>query len=81
MTWFSETLSGIFQCTLVAYSWDKSIEGGYCVNQIALYKYWSLPNFITDAIMLGLPLPTVWRLNTPRVQKIGLTVTFLLGGT
>lgn len=34
---------------------------------------------VTDVVMLVLPMQTIWELNTLRYQKIGLTVTFLLG--
>ena len=40
----------------------------------------SIQNAITDLIMLGLPLPIVWKLNTSRSRKIELTVVFLMGG-
>ena len=79
MTWTAETLSAIFQCKPITYLWDKASSDGYCVNQIALYAYWSIPNRITDAVMIVLPLPTVWNLRAPRAQKVGLTFTFLLG--
>lgn len=68
-----------FQCSPVAYAWDKTIRGGTCINEQAYYRYISLPNVITDAVMLVLPLPLVWRLHTSLSQKIGLTVIFLTG--
>lgn len=78
MTWICETLSAIFQCTPVHSIWDKSIHG-HCVDQDAMFRFWSIPNIITDAIMLILPLPLVWKLQLPFDQKVGLTFTFLLG--
>ena len=44
-----------------------------------MYKYWSVPNIVTDVVMLILPMPVIWRLKISRAQKAGLTVTFLLG--
>lgn len=65
-------------CTPLASKWDRSIQG-HCIYRIALYRYVSLPNLLTDFLMLGLPLPVIWRLHTGRSQKIGLTITFLTG--
>jgi hypothetical protein len=78
-TWIAETFSAIFQCWPVEYVWDKSIEGGHCVNQNALFQFWSVPNIATDTAMLVLPMPTIWNLQMSKIQKLGLTFTFLLG--
>jgi hypothetical protein len=78
-TWIAETFSAIFQCWPVEYIWDKSIEGGHCVNQNALFQFWSVPNIATDMAMLVLPMPTIWNLQMSKIQKLGLTFTFLLG--
>jgi len=70
----------IWQCSPVAYAWDKTIPGGHCSNNVQAHIRWgSLPNIITDVVMLILPLPVVWKLNTSRRSKIGLTITFLTG--
>lgn len=39
----------------------------------------SVPNIVTDLIMLLLPMPVIWRLKLPTKQKIALTGVFLLG--
>jgi len=78
-TWLALTITVIFQCMPVAFSWDKTIQGGHCVNQDALYAYWSVPNIITDLIILFLPIPEVWNLHIGKLQKTGLIFTFLLG--
>ena len=39
----------------------------------------SSQNAITDLVMLVLPLPSIWHLNTTRSKKIGLTIVFLTG--
>lgn len=64
-------------CTPIAYNWDKHIAGGYCADLNASYKWASVPNIITDGMMLVLPLPAVWRLGLTARQKWGLTVTFM----
>lgn len=75
----SDMITGGTLCTPIAYLWDKTIPGGHCVNIPEFYRWGTLPNAITDLMMLVLPLPIVWRLNTTTRIKVGLTITFLTG--
>ncbi|KAK4867733.1 hypothetical protein LT330_001243 [Penicillium expansum] len=72
-------LAAIFQCSPIAYAWDKTIVGGSCFNQQAFFRFVSPPNIITDVLILVMPLPYVWRLHTHIGQKVALTGVFLLG--
>jgi hypothetical protein len=44
-----------------------------------MFRYGSIPNLVTDVVVLILPLPLVWGLHVSSKEKIGLLVTFLLG--
>jgi hypothetical protein len=72
--------TAIFQCSPIAYAWDKSIKRGTCINELNYFRWISLPNVITDLAMLILPLPLVWKLHTSSGQKVGLTVIFITDG-
>ena len=72
-------LAAIFQCSPIAYTWDRTIVGGSCFNQEAFYRYVSPPNILTDVLILVMPLPYVWKLHTRVGQKVALTGIFLLG--
>ncbi|KAL4737912.1 hypothetical protein BDV11DRAFT_190637 [Aspergillus similis] len=72
--------AAVFQCSPVQYTWDKEIPGGSCFNQQAFYRYVSPPNIFTDFVILVMPMPVVWRLQTRLTQKLALTGVFLLGG-
>lgn len=73
-------LVAIFECTPVAYFYDKTIPNGHCNIDTNKYFQWaSMPNVITDVAMLILPLPVIWKLQTSKNNKIGLTLTFLTG--
>lgn len=65
-------------CKPLAFKWNKTIQG-HCIDQVASYRYVSLPNLITDLIILILPHPVIWHLHTGRIQKVALTITFLTG--
>ena len=75
----ANTFVAIFQCSPVAYEWNKSIQGGRCIDDIAFARYMTIPNVVTGAIMLVMPLPLSWRLNLTVSARIGLTATFLHG--
>lgn len=66
----------IFQCKPISALW-KEIVRTNCVNTQVFFEYSSFPNFITDIIMLVTPLPEIWRLNTSKNMKLGVTITFL----
>jgi hypothetical protein len=68
-----------FQCSPVAYQWDKSILGGKCINVLAFYRWMSFPNIATDIVGLLLPLPMIWRLHVTRHKKVGITIMFITG--
>lgn len=72
--------SAILQCSPVQFAWDKSIKGGTCFNQTAFFRYVSLPQILTDVVILIMPLPFVWKVQTRMTQKVALTGVFLLGG-
>ena len=79
-SWFGSTIAGIFQSLPVGCQWDPT-AGANChsFDILAFFRYLSIPNIVTDVVMLVLPLPMVWRLKLPHTQKIGLTCVFLTG--
>lgn len=74
----SEVLVAIFQCQPIAYQWNKALDGK-CIDQLAYYRWVSVPNVIHDVFMLILPLPVVWSLRVELRQKLALTFVFLIG--
>ena len=78
-TGVANTLVAVFQCCPVAYEWNKSVQGGKCIDGVAFARYMTMSNVVTGAIMLVMPLPLSWRLNLTVSAKITLTATFLHG--
>ncbi|OAA36444.1 integral membrane protein [Metarhizium rileyi] len=39
----------------------------------------AVPTIVTDFVMLALPVPYIWRLQLPHMQKFGLACVFLVG--
>lgn len=78
-TGVANTFVAIFQCTPVAYEWDKSVQDGRCIDVVAFARYMTIPNVVTGAIMLIMPLPLAWKLNLEISAKLALTATLLHG--
>lgn len=81
--WISFILSVQLECRPVQYFWDKSIPGGHCISHRAseIQKYTlAAATTITDIIVWLLPLPWLWRLQLNPRKKVGIVVTFALGG-
>ena len=69
----------MFQCTPIAFYWDKTIDG-HCINVSPFYVSVTVVNLAADVMIVTMPIPIVWGLNTSAGRKIGLTFVFVLGG-
>ncbi|CAG7951392.1 unnamed protein product [Penicillium olsonii] len=71
-------LAGCFNCIPTEKAWHPMIEGG-CMNLSKFYYGLQIPNIATDAIILIMPMPVVWKLPISKPQKMGLSAIFVLG--
>lgn len=78
LVWLASLILAFTECQPFEYSWNKWIPG-HCIDLMILFRYISGLNLASDLAILILPLPIIWGLHTSRVQKIGLTLTFLTG--
>ncbi|KAL8925809.1 MAG: hypothetical protein Q9208_003306 [Pyrenodesmia sp. 3 TL-2023] len=69
-----------FQCTPVAFTWDRTIPGGHCIDFRAFSRFTAIMNIVTDILILAMPMPIVWSLHLEKSKKIGICALFLLGG-
>jgi hypothetical protein len=74
-----EIIALFLACQPFAAFWRAFIPGSRCVDLAAAYAYGSIPNIITDVVMLFMPMPVIWSLHTSIETKIQLTFTFFLG--
>ncbi|KAH8802593.1 putative PTH11-typeG-protein-coupled receptor [Xylogone sp. PMI_703] len=72
------SLTTIFQCTPVRFSWDKTIPGE-CINIKAFWYGQSGWNTLMDVVVLVLPIPVIVKLQMNRQAKLGLLLVFILG--
>jgi hypothetical protein len=65
-------------CRPFKYNWDKSIPGT-CGDVHGFWKGNTIPNLLTDFVLVIIPLPSVYRLNVKLYVKIGVGLTFMAG--
>ncbi len=69
----------MFPCRPVRGFYDFSVPAR-CIDSVKFYWAQAVLNIATDAIILVLPLPMVWRLQTTLSRKIAISLLFMLGG-
>jgi hypothetical protein len=72
-------LSAALQCVPISMLWDATVKGR-CINVNLFYYANASLNIITDTIIYVLPLPTLWKLQLPVIQRVGLCGVLSLGG-
>ncbi|EKG21123.1 hypothetical protein MPH_01542 [Macrophomina phaseolina MS6] len=70
---------GVFQCTPPKAFWDRTIRAT-CINQIAYFFIAASLSIITDFAIILLPIPALRSLHVSRSRKIGLILSFAIGG-
>ena len=79
--WYlTSALVGCFQCYPARYLWDRTIPGGSCIPENALWIGSSVSSLLTDAAILCLPMPLIWKLRVTWRQRLAISGLFLLGG-
>ncbi|KAH7034009.1 hypothetical protein B0J12DRAFT_582382 [Macrophomina phaseolina] len=71
--------TGIFQCTSVHRSWDKTVKGR-CFDSPAYYYFAAVANIIADLAIIVLPISALSRLHLPKSREMGFIVLFALSG-
>ena len=78
MTSISLVVAACFQCTPIAFWWDRTIPGGRCFDVQAFFHAQALPGFVLDLAIMALPMPTIWHLKMPLVKRLALVAVFLV---
>lgn len=72
-------LSAALQCIPISMLWDVTVKGR-CIKVNLFYYANAALNITTDMIIYILPLPTLWKLQLPIIQRVGLCGVLGLGG-
>lgn len=76
----TNTTVSLAACRPFRANYDPTVPGHKCIDKEAFFVWTSLPNIITDVVMLVLPLPIVWSIQTTNPIKVALSFTFVVGG-
>jgi len=71
-------LETLLLCRPFAYNWDSSIKG-VCGDRNATFVIAGTLNLVTDLMVMGLPLPHIWKLQLSLGKKLALCFVFCLG--
>ena len=72
-------LTCALQCRPLRGYWDKSVPA-VCIDGTTYFIVNQTFNVIMDFVILGLPLPIIWRLKRSWQDKLALSCVFALGG-
>lgn len=79
IAWLIATiLVSIFSCNPVQGFWTHQADAK-CINSEHFYIGNAVPNIITDAFILALPIRMIWGLHTSKFERVALTFIFMLG--
>lgn len=68
-----------FVCNPPRKAYDFKVQGGSCFEAAILYMATAVSNIVTDTILFVLPIPMVYQLHMPKVQKLGAIIVFGIG--
>jgi hypothetical protein len=70
----------LFACRPISASWNpKLLPTAICLNRGAIYIATAVIGFVTDLLVILLPIPTIWGLQMHMKQKLGLLGIFSVG--
>ena len=73
-------LTSLLQCLPIT-PLIEPFYGNKCVDTIPLWYAGSISDIIIDFMILGMPIPSVLKLQLPTKQKLGVLAMFFLGAT
>ncbi|AEO62720.1 uncharacterized protein THITE_2084224 [Thermothielavioides terrestris NRRL 8126] len=68
----------IFTCFPIESTWDFSIQG-FCIDYGKVTLVIGVFNIVIDFVILGYPMPMLWRLQMPKRRKTLLSLAFAAG--
>ncbi|KAK0507563.1 hypothetical protein JMJ35_010086 [Cladonia borealis] len=79
LAWQIAIIAGyIGECRPIRKVWDTTVSGT-CIDVTKLWIGNSIPNIVTDIVIIVIPLPLIWKLQLPRSQRLPLCGVFLTG--
>lgn len=77
--WITSVFAIIFTCVPVQAAWDYSIRNARCIHILDYFYTSAGVNIATDLLLCFVPLPTIWRLQMPKAQRVVVCLIFGMG--
>jgi hypothetical protein len=77
--WITSIFCIIFTCVPVQAAWDYTITDAKCIHILDYFYTSAGVNIATDLLLCFLPLPTIWKLQMPKAQRVVVCFIFLMG--
>jgi hypothetical protein len=71
-------ISAFANCRPLSAFWDNPQHAHCTMDTMTAFRYYSIPNIVTDVIMLIIPGPALWKLNVGTLVKVGVILTFFV---
>ncbi|KAH8600519.1 hypothetical protein B0O99DRAFT_668439 [Bisporella sp. PMI_857] len=80
MCWFgvASVVTVTLQCIPLSMLWDSTKKGS-CIQLQTFYYANAALNLATDFTIYAMPIPMLWRLHLPTIQRIGLCAVLSMG--
>ncbi|KAL2856463.1 hypothetical protein BJY01DRAFT_263517 [Aspergillus pseudoustus] len=74
-------LAQLFSCSPINYFWTKwdGEHEGHCTSHNALLLAHAIMNIVLDVVVIGIPMPILFRLHMSLEKRIGMCVMFAVG--
>lgn len=73
-------LQSIFSCTPIEGFWNKKTDPPpHCIDDLPRWYIDAAGNIASDLVIFALPIPVLWSLQLPKVQRLSLIGVFCLG--
>lgn len=79
-TSLGSSLAACLQCRPLAFWWDDTIKGGTCINVQLFFRAQAITSPVLDAVILALPVRSIWGLKLPESKRIELLLVFGVAG-
>ncbi|KAF7563381.1 hypothetical protein G7046_g711 [Stylonectria norvegica] len=73
------TFMMFFACNPPSKAFNFSVQGGSCIHAGILYIATAVSNIVTDTMLFVLPIPMIYQLYMPKMQKAGALLVFAIG--
>ena len=77
--WMAVIIVSLLQCRPLKALWDPDVKGS-CISTQKFFYGNSIPNIVTDAALIALPVHLVLQLPLELSHRIALVFAFALGG-